>query len=169
MRTYMSYLCIILGLVASCGCGKTLTIGVGDTASCPPVSSEFDSIICSLDTPEKLEEWMRANIVYREDEYFESDFTDVRTTYMRGYGDCDDYAMFASYVLEQHGHETWIISIYGENGYGHAICIFENGYFTNSELRYDDTAHITELIGQVCPNWTGYSVYPDNTLIRRIK
>ena len=78
-------------------------------------AKSFSETISSLNNPEHVYGWMQKNIRYEVDTTPSDEFRVAEVTYQLGYGDCDDYAMFADRVLESHGYETQIISVFSEN------------------------------------------------------
>ena len=103
---------------------------------------DFQEVVNSLDTPEKLVEYMAKNFkhyveVYGEppDEYnpyLPEDFFYIRV------GNCEDFSAFSSYVLYQHGYNVFLLYymfLSHENGdtYGHTVSVFHN---EDGKLKY---------------------------------
>lgn len=166
----MSYISLTIGLLMSLisciGCGSTGQY-LTDTASAQ-VGDErtFEQVIEQIKTPEQLSEWMKRNINYRGD-INEKDFRAPQETFKLGYGDCDDFALFASFWADYHGIDNVIISLYNDNGYGHCICIIHGIVFSNADIIYCDTDPIAKVFDKLCPSWTVYSFYPENIERRR--
>jgi len=103
---------------------------------------DFKEVVASLDTPEKLVEYMRNNFnhyvtVYGEplddyNPYLPEDFFQVRI------GNCEDFSAFASYVLDHHDYNVFLlyyIALSNENNkiYGHTVTVF---YTQEGKLKY---------------------------------
>ncbi len=88
-------------------------------------SSDFNSVVKSLDSAQKASEYTdaRFTFVYHEGcrSYSPEEF------FRLGNGDCKDYATFLSYVLAKHGYDTKIVSFkYFVDGTrkGHVVTLF---------------------------------------------
>lgn len=138
MRKYSAliilFLIIMLFLVA-CNTGGLVT---------PTIETEgmdFEEVVEYLDTPEKIVEYMSDNFnhyvaIYGEppddyNPYLPEDFFHVRI------GNCEDFSAFASYVLDQHGYDVFLLyhmfSDDNDEIYGHTVCVF---YTQNRKLKY---------------------------------
>lgn len=83
-------------------------------------------------------------------------------TYLRGLGDCEDYAALASDWLASHGYETMIIQFdYEDKDDGHAVCAVKEGgkwsYLGNDGYRKGYRT-IDELVESENPEWTAYEI-----------
>ena len=113
-------ICLIFILV---GCSGVLT----------PTTASFQETINSLDTPEKLSDWILKNI---EPESHYEIWVETGVQYIASpeeifeskLGDCADFAVFACAVLEYHGYETEIlgISVASDPSRGHAVCVYHS-------------------------------------------
>ena len=43
------------------------------------------------------------------------------------FGDCEDYSVFAWYVLKQHGYDAQLFTAFTTEGQGHCVCLFREG------------------------------------------
>ena len=113
--------------------------------------SNFSKLVEFLDTPEKLSKFMESYfhykyhsgcLAYSPEEFFE----------LRG-GDCKDYAVFSSYILNKHGYNAKMLAFrFSKNGKtdGHVITVFttENGklqYISFAKI-YGDFSSIDEIL-----------------------
>jgi len=113
-------ICLIFVLV---GCSGVVT----------PTTASFQETISSLDTPEKLSDWMLKNIEYES--HYEI-WVETGVQYIASpeeifeskCGDCADFAVFACAVLEYHGYETEIlgIEVASDPSKGHAVCVYQS-------------------------------------------
>lgn len=103
-----------------------------------PDDLEFLALIKELDTPKKICQYMLGNFEIEERPY------NVLTPYQlykNGAGDCNDFSLFAVFVANYHGYETYQILIKFHSwvfGYsvGHTIGVFkEEGGYSISEGR----------------------------------
>ena len=96
-----------------------------------PDDTKFIEVIESLDTPEKIVDYMYDNFevemhsIYKPDPY---------TLWKTKKGDCNDFSTFAVFVANYHGYETYQASINND----HAIAIYkeDNGYNYSSSRLY---------------------------------
>lgn len=114
---------------------------------------DFDKTIASISTPKQLEYWLWKNVTYKSDmeihgknEYWQN----PQETFNLRSGDCEDFALFARYVLIKLGHETKFIGYHfmkERKRYGHAICVFNNkdnlAFFSNMYM------WVTEFKGEL--------------------
>ncbi|MFC1517370.1 transglutaminase-like domain-containing protein [Candidatus Margulisiibacteriota bacterium] len=133
--------------------------------------SSFEEVVTKLDTPEKVYEWMRINFSYVPDDSYDDEFRAPQTTFGLRYGDCDDYALFAEYVLKEHGYETEIISVFSATK-GHTVCVWKDNnkkynHLSNSDLRKISVKKLEKIAEDVYADWKVYSIYPSNQGIVR--
>ena len=92
-------------------------------------------------------------------------------TFVRGHGDCEDYARFAQVMLEKNGYKTYILGIETED-YGHAVCLVrESGGWGVVDLdKYEGGfTTIKELLGKRYPGWKrSYVLEQDSTSIKNM-
>ena len=112
-------ICLIFVLV---GCSGVVT----------PTTASFQETISSLDTPEKLSDWMLKNIEYESHyEIWVETGIIYRATLEEIFeskrGCCAEFAIFACAVLEYHGYKTEIftISVASDPSQGHAVCVYQ--------------------------------------------
>lgn len=104
-----------------------------------PDDLEFLALIQELDTPEKICKYMLDNFGIEEHPY--TTLTPYQL-YINKSGDCNDFSLFAIFVANHHGYETYqiLIKFYPwVFGYsiGHTIGVFEEGdCYTVSEGRF---------------------------------
>lgn len=102
--------------------------GQNDTTSSQTQNNNFDEIVSSLDTPQKLSDFMEKYFSYQERggcrAYTPQQFFELQE------GDCKDYAAFSSLVLSKHGYDAEMLcfNLYDEEGVkssGHAVTVFK--------------------------------------------
>ncbi|MBI3332828.1 MAG: transglutaminase domain-containing protein [Candidatus Omnitrophica bacterium] len=150
---------------------KALAIGWMIAALCawpmPQVASEpgrgqnsLEAIARSCATPEQLARFLQAKISFQDDarQFGRPDYwQDPEELLTRGKGDCEDYALLAQAVLSRQGIEAFVFSLYGEGGYAHTVCVFEEdgGYNVINEdrlIRYRARS-LQELATELYPRW----------------
>ena len=100
----------------------------GDSASTVsrgPLSIE--SIVQAYPTPNGLAQFLRQTFTFKTDEelFGEMDYWQAPEEFLaRRAGDCEDYALFAQAVLRKQGIESHVLSVFGEEGYAHTVCVF---------------------------------------------
>lgn len=94
-----------------------------------PDDKDFLEVVESLDTPEKIVNYMYDNFevemhaIYTPDPYI---------LWVTKKGDCNDFSTFAVFVANYHGYKTYQVTINNE----HAIAIYkEEGKYTFSSSR----------------------------------
>ncbi|HUV84524.1 MAG TPA: hypothetical protein VMV86_02385 [Methanosarcinales archaeon] len=100
-----------------------------------PDDSEFLAVVESLNTPEKICEYMEENFIYKIHRFYAPD---PYTLWKLGEGDCNDFSTFAVFIADWHGYETYQIFIIFKNTLmGHYLGVFvENekyNYSSNKE------------------------------------
>ena len=106
---------------------------VGCSGVVIPTTASFQETISSLDTPEKLSDWMLKNIEYESHyEIWVETGIMYRATpeeiFESKCGCCAEFAIFACAVFEYHGYETEIftISVASDPSKGHAVCVYQS-------------------------------------------
>jgi len=107
---------------------------VGCSGIVTPTTTSFQETISSLDTPEKLSDWMLKNIEYES--HYETGINYRLTPeeiFESKCGCCAEFAIFACAVLEYHGYETEIftISVASDPSKGHAVCVYQSSNLLN--------------------------------------
>lgn len=100
-----------------------------------PVGSGWTlkAVVQACPTPEALGAFLRVHIRFTDDvmsmkteDYWQTPEESLE----RGEGDCEDFALLAEEVLRRRGLKTFLFSLYGEGGYAHTVCVFEeNGLY----------------------------------------
>jgi len=96
-----------------------------------PDDLEFLAVVESLDTPEKICDYMKENFTYKTHYLYAPD---PFTFWKLREGDCNDFADFARFVANYHGYETYQILISFKNTLlQHVLGVFvENDKYTYS-------------------------------------
>jgi len=85
----------------------------------------YEETIKTLDTPQKVQAWLFANITYTKDIQLPDYWQPAERTFSRRKGDCEDYALFGMECL-QDTHLTWILCMYTADS-GHATLMVADG------------------------------------------
>lgn len=119
-------ICLIFVLVGCSGVVSPITEATETTA-------DFQETISSLDTPEKLSDWMLKNIKYES--HYEI-WVETGVNYIASpeeifeskRGCCAEFAVFACAVLEHHSYEAEIlsISVAADPSQGHSVCVYQS-------------------------------------------
>jgi predicted transglutaminase-like cysteine proteinase len=138
------------------GCGQIAKeTGVSQSSSNDKPS--LQATAQALPTPETCMLWMNGHIRYQPDGAGD-EYRDPQVTYDLGYGDCDDYAMFASYVLRQHGYETQVLSVFTATT-GHTVCVWKDAagrydYISNTGIKKISAASLPDIAADIYSDWT---------------
>lgn len=135
-----------------------------------PDDLEFLTLIEELDTPKKICQYMLDNFEFEEYPY--KTLTPYQL-YKSKVGDCNDFSLFAVFIANCHGYETYQIFLkYASYVYGypagHIIAIFkeENCYNICEVLYYQEECWKTfKDIAENFIGWTFYKVYDYNMTI----
>jgi len=141
------FLCLIVSLFLA-GCHFAGTV-------IPENEWDFQGVVSSLDTPQKLVNYMSENFwIYTDPPEDYEPFLPEDFFYM-SIGNCEDFAAFSSYVLDQHGYDVFSLSYMAISDkskeiYEHTISVFKIAdkklnYITNLEA-IDEEA-LFELLG----------------------
>ncbi|MFC1955073.1 transglutaminase-like domain-containing protein [Chloroflexota bacterium] len=133
------------------------------------VSAEFQEILSSLNSPQKLSQWMMDNIKY-ESHYELWKETGVQyidppdETFENRVGSCGEFAVFACYVLKYHGLEAEILGITVESdpSKGHAVCVYQSSgsLYTINVGRIEGPFETYEDIAfDHHKDWSKYKIY----------
>ncbi|MBI3317278.1 MAG: transglutaminase-like cysteine peptidase [Candidatus Omnitrophica bacterium] len=125
------------------------------------IYSPIDYLFEFTNSPDDLSNFMKRNFKFTEDEtlFGEIDYwQSPEEFYSRKKGDCEDYALFAQYVLARLNMESYVVSIYAANGYAHTLLIYREGgrYQVLNEdrlIRYNASS-LEDAIGQVNSDWS---------------
>ncbi len=129
----------------------------------PPAeaSLSLEQAIASVSTPKELAALMKKEFRFEEDQklFREADhWQSPEEIWNLKAGDCEDYAVFARYVLRKHGIEAEIVSLYGAEGYAHTVVIFKDKdhfrVFNQHKLERFRTKSIKGVLGKLYPQWT---------------
>jgi len=85
----------------------------------------FDDVVSTLDTPDKVQAWLFANVTYTKDVRPPDYWQPAELTFSRRKGDCEDYALFGMRCL-MNKHITYILCMYTDDS-GHATLVVSDG------------------------------------------
>jgi len=80
-------------------------------------------------TPMLMQAWMLANLKYSFDIF--DTWQDAQTTFDRGRGDCEDWAILGAHCLRHHYDHIYYLLMFRKDGdtqYGHATLLIDHGY-----------------------------------------
>ena len=73
-------------------------------------------------------------------------------------GDCEDYALFAQYVLEKLGFDSFVVSFYAPDGFAHTVTVYKDAEKFNvineDRLYKYRSKTIEEALSRIHPTWT---------------
>ena len=153
---------VILSLIFLTGCSGIYNL----SNFILPDDSEFLTLIKELDTPYKIGQYMLDNFELEEHPYIT--LTPYQL-YLTKKGDCNDFGIFAQFIANFHGYETYQLlmelPIY-MNGFPiwHMIIIYkENNCYTYSDLYFynpfEQCYTCFNDIMQLYNEWEYYTVY----------
>ena len=96
-------------------------------SSCAP-SPEFKRITRKLNSPQLVQSWMAANLKYIADSRTRGHAQAPWATFRRKGGDCEDWAIFASYCLAKAGYDTYIIRVLWKPRSGHSVAVYQENH-----------------------------------------
>lgn len=99
----------------------------------PPGDGEFTSFVDSMDTPQKIADWMADNCDYTVHSQVSSPYE----FWTRRWGDCSEYAVLSSWCGHENGYTTYLVYIKYTIEKAHRICIYDMG----STYSYTSTGH----------------------------
>lgn len=125
-----------------------------------PEPNRLDEIAERFSRPEQLAAFLKREMTFQEDAalFGQVDYWQEPEEFLiRSAGDCEDYALFAEAILKRQGREVFVLSLYGEGGYAHTVCVFKeaNRYHVlnqDSLVRYG-AGSVEELAGLLCSRW----------------
>lgn len=100
----------------------------------------FVDLLEELNTPKKICDYMEENFTWKlHDGYCWTPYE----LYLRGWGDCAEFAVFGCYFAHYHGYEAYNVVLWYSYDYDHAIAVYvdENGHYefsTNTDYFYHD-------------------------------
>ena len=127
-------------------------------------------------SPEQVAEFVRDRVEYRSDvagvfvnhrgikRRVTDDYCQTPLdTYLRGYGDCEDFAVFAASLLNRFGYQAKLYAFYKRNdNEGHAVCVVKEGsrFSVISNGKYTaGYRSVDEFIQKECPSWGMYEEF----------
>ena len=127
-----------------------------------PDDLEFLEVVETLDTPEKISDYMIENFTYElHPTYAISPYVLWQTKK----GDCNDFSTFGVFIADYHGYETYQIKINLKNTlYCHYIAVYNEGLwsFTDNQYYYYGYDTFEEIVKESCRHigydYTSYEV-----------
>lgn len=88
----------------------------------PSLTTEeyLDLLARSLDTPEKLGQYLQASIQYVQEPEGKNEWQTLEETIQTGKGDCEEYAFLAQNILHRQGKNAHVVSNFRD----HASCVW---------------------------------------------
>jgi len=130
-----------------------------------PDDLEFLAVVESLNTPEKISEYMQENFEYK---YQPLKALSPYQLWKSKYGDCNDMACFGHWVANYHGIETYQIEIKLKNSFEtHWLAVYVEGdyySFTDNQIYFYGYKTFREIVEKscndnICYEWTSYKVF----------
>lgn len=122
-------------------------------------SLSLQDIAFRISSPDKIANYLWKNFKFESDRsiFGQEDYWQTPNEFLsRGKGDCEDFAVFAQYLLKQRGISSFILNIYGR-GEGHTVCVFkENGKYQaidGTKVFQVDANSLQELSEKIDPFW----------------
>jgi len=123
----------------------------------PPL--ELSQILTENKTPEAIARYMWRNFAYETDQqqFGEAEYWQSTDEFLKnGRGDCEDFALFASEMLNKQGIKALVLNIYGSR-FAHTICVFEeNGTYhaiDGTDIKRVGAKDLPALISEIYPQW----------------
>lgn len=168
MKKFLVLILLILVIILS-GCSSVSNLRNFNL----PDDLEFLELVESLDTPEKICNYMRENFIYKAHCFYAPD---PYTLWKIKEGDCNDFADFARFIANYHGYETYgILICFKDTFIRHVLAVFvENNKLTylDNKAYYPIYVDTFEEIVSYCISYTteyeykSYKVYDyENNLI----
>lgn len=160
MKSKISLLVLVICLIfVLVGCSGVVT----------PIPASYQETISSLDTPEKLSDWMLKNIKYESDYeiWLETGVHYIASPeeiFASKCGCCADFAVFACAILEYHGYKAEIlgIEVWSDLSRGHAVCVYHSSsllYIINVGWIEGSYQTYQEIAFDYNKNWSKYRLY----------
>jgi len=155
-KIILSFILISIFLINGCGLYNLSNFILPD-------DSEFLYLIEELDTPEKIGNYMAENFIY---EFHDLYALDPYELYKLGKGDCNEFAIFGTFIANYHGYTTYQLGIFYKD-LKHRIAIYEedNHYsITDNQYYYTDFGTFRDIVEfdnalRDNYNWTKYIIY----------
>jgi len=132
-------------------------------------TAELQETVSSLDTPEKLSQWMLNNIqpISRYEQYKETGINYIAPpdeTFETRLGNCADQSVFACYVLKYHGYEAEIlgIAVESDESKNHTVCVYHSDdslYSINKDKMMGPYKTYEDIAFNHHESWSKYSIY----------
>ena len=128
-----------------------------------PDDGEFLAVVESLNTPQKISDYMLENFTYKA-----YDFTALSPyeLFLYKIGDCDIFAKFGEFIANSHGYETFTIHIFDGSFYSHYVAVYNEDIWysiTDNQYYYFGFENFKEIVEDVCRRrfkvWSRYIVY----------
>lgn len=124
--------------------------------------TEFMNIVESLDTPQKIGNYMEDNFTYEVHDFY---VPDPYILWKTKKGNCIDFGTFGIFIANYHGYETFQITIFDDTLYQHFVAVYnENIWYSITDNQYysfgyDSFEEITEYVCDIRNKiWTKYIV-----------
>jgi len=146
-----------------------------------PTAPRLEHVAVSHSTPEAIASFLRADFTFQRDEdlFGEIDRWQSPEEFLqRRVGDCEDYALLAHALLQRNGIESYVFSLFGEDGYAHTVSVFvdEEGRYNvinQGKLRRYRATTLEAVAADINPAWTiGMIAEQDGTrgrIVREIR
>lgn len=127
----------------------------------PPQPLSLEVIAPRYASPQELAQFLRDAITPATDEelFGQPDYWQTPEEFLkRRAGDCEDYALFSQAILQRQGIEAHVLSLFGEGGLAHTVCVFiDAGRYhvvDQDHLKAYGAPTIAALASHLYPGWT---------------
>jgi hypothetical protein len=128
----------------------------------PAASPTLDALAREHRTPTAIARFLRREFRFvRDRDQFgvEDRWQSPEEFAARRRGDCEDYALLARELLRRNGVEADVLSLFGDDGYAHTVCVFrdEDGHYGVIGVRgleRTGATTLTALATRLHPTWT---------------
>jgi hypothetical protein len=147
-----------------------------ETVSAPSIpfqkiegTAEFQETVISLDSPEKLSQWMIENIkvesYYEQEKESGASYTSPPDeTFETRSGNCRVFAVFACYVLQYHDYEAEILTIKvaSDESMNHVVCVYHSDgslYVINNGRMEGPYRNYEDIASAHHEDWSSYEIH----------
>lgn len=126
----------------------------------------LDELARAYTTPQAVAGFLKRTFAFRRDQdlFGEADHWQSPQEFLaRKAGDCEDYALLAQALLAKNGIMAYVFSVFGEEGYAHTVCVFQDergryNVINQDKLRPYRAASLEALAAELYPAWTWAAV-----------
>ena len=122
----------------------------------------LDALARTYGEPKAVAAFLKTTLTFRRDEelFGEADHWQSPEEFLaRKVGDCEDYALLARALLRRRGITAHVLSLFGQEGYAHTVCVFldAQGRYNVIDVdraRFPRAKTLEALASWLYPGWT---------------